>query len=72
MREDPSLREVRMEPERESEFFFDWPMGSELYMWPMAAFVGLELKGWPLGGLNVGFRVVSRQAQARNSRKVQP
>ena len=45
-REDLSLREVRMEPGGASEFFFDWPMGSELYMWPMAAFVGLELKGW--------------------------
>jgi hypothetical protein len=41
-----SLREVRMEPEGETEFFFDWSQGNELYMWPMVTFLGLELKGW--------------------------
>ena len=46
LREDLSLREVRMEPEGETEFFFDWPQGNELYVWPMVTFLGLELKAW--------------------------
>jgi hypothetical protein len=44
-REGVSLREVRMESAGVAEFFLDWPLGDELYMWPMATFINLDLKG---------------------------
>lgn len=44
-REDLSLREVRMESGGVVEFFFDTPLGDKLDMWPMAAFLDLDLQG---------------------------
>ena len=35
-----------MESDGAVEFFFDWPLGDELYMWPMVTFMDLVLKGW--------------------------